>query len=59
MEFEEAAWGQPKRPLSISCNFEGGYYCLRFPDEELQDKAGCEKCVEMYSGHGWSALGRG
>ncbi len=55
IEIEDSAWKEPKKPVSISCNFDEGYYLLNFPSVQLNMDDECEKEGKMYRLHGWKS----
>ena len=57
MLFEDSAWREPREPLTITCNFEEGYYLLRFDVIEMPDRGSAEQEEKMYRSHGWRKPG--
>ena len=57
MQFEDRAWTERRKPLTITCNFDEGYYHLQFDAVELLDRGHCEQEEIMYRSHGWRKPG--
>ena len=56
IRIEDSAWKEAKVPVSITCNFDEGYYLLRFQKVELGTEEKCKKEEEMYILHSWKKL---
>lgn len=53
IKIEDSAWKDAKVPVSITCNFDEGYYLLNFKSVEIDTEENCKREAEMYKGHGW------
>jgi hypothetical protein len=54
MLFEDAAWKEAKKPLSVTCNFAERYYLITFKEIDLSNEDLCERERKMYNGHDWN-----
>jgi hypothetical protein len=56
MEFEDSAWKDSRKILTVTLNPEDEYYHASVEEDRLDGKENCEQHVNMYKSHGWEPL---